>query len=68
MPSQEVVEVVLVLVLFTFTPNKSFAYFLNVESYNSVVLKSYNTELDKIIITFTNQNQCQINLTLLINK
>ena len=68
MPSQEVVEVVLVLVLFTFTPNTSYAYFLNVESYNLVVLKSYNTEFDKIIITFTNQNQCQVNLTLLINK
>ena len=54
MPSQEVVEVVLVLVLFTFTPNTSYAYFLNVESYNLVVLKSYNTEFDKLIITFTN--------------
>ena len=53
-PSQEVVEVVLILVLFTFTPNTSYAYFLNVESYNLVVLKSYNTEFDKLIITFTN--------------
>ena len=43
-------------VLYTFTPNRSYAYLLNVEPRNLVFLKTYNTELDEIIITFTNQN------------
>ena len=68
-PSLEVVEVVLVQcnlvdnqyqqkseVLYTFTPNKSYAYLLNVEPSNLVFLKTYNTEFDEIIITFTDQN------------
>ena len=86
-PSPEVVEVVLVQcnlvdnqyqqkseVLYTFTPNKSYAYLLNVEPSNLVFLKTYNTEFDEITITFTDQNGRQLeiedkfNLTLLINK
>ena len=86
-PSLEVVEVVLVQcnlvdnqyqqkseVLYTFTPNKSYAYLLNVEPSNLVFLKTYNTEFDEIIITFTDQNgkpleiEDKVNLTLLINK
>ena len=43
-------------VLNTFTPNKSDAYLLNVEPSNLLFLKTYNTEFDKIIITFTDQN------------
>ena len=85
--SLEVVEVVLVQcnlvdnqyqqkseVLYTFTPNKSYAYLLNVEPSNLVFLKTYNTEFDEIIIKFTNQNgrpleiEDKVNLTLLINK
>ena len=67
--SLEVVEVVLVLcnlvdnqyqqkseLLYTFTPNKSYCYLLNVEPSNLVFLKTYNTEFDEIIITFTDQN------------
>ena len=58
-PSIEVVEVVLVQcysvdnqyqqkseVLYTFTPNKSYAYLLNVEPSNLVFLKTYNTEFN----------------------
>ena len=86
-PSLEVVEAVLVHcnlvdsqyqqnseVLYTFTPNKSYAYLLNVETSNLVFLETYNTEFDKIIISFTDQNgrpletEDKINLTLLINK
>ena len=86
-PSLEVVAVVLVEcnlvdnqyqqnseVLYTFTPNKSYAYFLNVEISNLVFLKTYNTEFDEIIITFTDQNgrlleiEDEVNLKLLINK
>ena len=86
-PSLEVVEVVLVQcnlvdnqykqkseVLHTFTPNKSYVYQLNVEPSNFVFLKTYNTEFDEIIITFTDQNgrlleiEGKVNLTLLINK
>ena len=60
--------------LYTFTPNKSYAYLLNVETSNLVFLESYNTEFDEIIIKFTDQNgrtlekEDKVNLTLLINK
>ena len=86
-PNLEVVEVVLVQpnlvgnqyqqkceVLYTFMPNKSYGYLLNVEPSNLVFLKMNNTELDKIIITFMDQNgrpletEDKVNLTLLINK
>ena len=33
-------------VLYTFTPNKSYAYLLNVKTSNLVFLKTYNTEFD----------------------
>ena len=78
-PSHELVKVILVHcnlvdnqsqqkseVLYTFTPNKSYAYLLNVEP--------CNTEFDEIIITFTDQNgrpleiEEKLNFTLLINK
>ena len=85
--SLEVVEVVLVQrnlvdnqyqqkseVLYTFTPNKSYGNLLTVEPSNLVFLKTYNTELDEIIIPFTDQNgrllqtEDKVNLTLLIYK
>ena len=85
--SLEVVEVVLVRcnlvdnqyqqkfeVLYRFTPNKSYAYLLNVEPSNLVLLKTCNTEFDEIIITFTDQNrrpleiEDKVSLTLLINN
>ena len=43
-------------VLYTFPSNKSYAYLLNVEPSNLMFLKTYNTEVDEIIITFTDQN------------
>ena len=83
----EVVEVVLVKcnildiqwqqkseVLYTFTFNKFFAYLLNVQPCNLVFLKTYNTEFDVVIITFTGQNgrpfeiEDEVNLTLFVNK
>ena len=83
----EVVEVVLVKcnildiqwqqkseVLYTFTLNKFFAYLLNVQPCNLVFLKTYNTEFDVVIITFTGQNgrpfeiEDEVNLTLFVNK
>ena len=86
-PSLEVVEVVLVQcnlvdnqyqqkseVLHTFTPNKSYAYLFKVEPSNLAFFKTYNTEFDEIIITFTDQNgrplkiEDKVNLTLFINK
>ena len=60
--------------LHTFTPNKSHAYLWNVEPSKLVFLKTYNTDFDEIIITFTDQNdrpletEGKVNLTLLINK
>ena len=87
MRSLEAVEVVLVQrnlvenkhqqkseVLYTFMLNKSYAYLLNVKPSNLVFLKTYNTEFDENIITFTDQNRRpleikdKVNLTLLINK
>ena len=84
--SHEVVEVALVQcdlvdnqyqrkseILHTFTPNKSYVYLLNLEP-NILILKTYNTEFDEIIITFTDQNgrpleiEDKINLTLFNNK
>ena len=61
-------------VLYTFTQNKSYAYSLNVEPNNLVLLKTYNSEFDEIILTFTDYNgrtleiEDKVNLILLINK
>ena len=85
--SLEVVEVVLVqcslvgnqyqqisVVLYTFAPNESYAYLLNVEPSNLIFLKPYNTEFDNAIIIFADQNgralevKGKVNLTLFINK
>ena len=57
-----------------YTPNKSYAYLLNIEPNNLVFLKTSNTEFDEIIITFTDENgrpleiKDKVNLTCLINK
>ena len=86
-PSLKVVEAVLVQcnlvdnqyqekseVIYTFTPNKPYAYLLNVEPRNLVFLKTCNTEFDEIIITLTDQNgrplevKDKLNLIFLINK
>ena len=61
-------------VLYTFTSNISYAYLLNVKPSNLVFLKTFNTELDEILITFTSQNgrlleiEDKVNLKLLINE
>ena len=61
-------------VLYTFTPNKSYAKLLNLEPSNLVFLKTYNTEFGEIVITLTDQNvrplemEDKVNLTSLINK
>ena len=87
LPNLEVTEVVLVQcnlidnqyqekshVLYSFTPNKSYAYLLNVEPSNSVFWKTCNTEFDETIVTFKDQNgrllkiEDNVNLILLINK
>ena len=60
LPSLEVVEVVLVQynlvdneypqqVLYTFIPNKSYVYLLNVEPSNLEFLKTYNTDFVKLL-------------------
>ena len=67
--SLEIVEVVLVQcnlvdnqyqqkseVLYTFMPNKSYAYLVNVEPSNSLFLKT-STEFDQFIITFADENR-----------
>ena len=58
--------------LYTFMPNKSDVYQLNVEPSNLVFLKTYNTEFDYIFTTYINQIvrplkiEDKISLTLLI--
>ena len=60
--------------LYTFRPNKCYAYLLNIESSNSVFLKTFNTEFVEIIMRLTDQNgrplviEDRVNLTLLTNK
>ena len=60
--------------LYIFMPNKSYSCLFNVEPSNLVFLKTYNTEFDEIIITFTDQNgrpleiEDNVSLTLLIKK
>ena len=60
-------------VLNTYTPNKFYAYLLNVESSNLAILKTCNIEFDEIIRTFTDQNgrsveiEDKFNLTMLID-
>ena len=79
-PNLEVVEVVLVQcnlvdnqylrksdVLCVFNPSKSYGYFLNVEPSNLVFLKTYNTEFDEIIITFTDQNGTLLQIEVHVN-
>ena len=86
-PSLKVVEVVLVEcnlvynqyqqmseVLYTFTLNKSYAYLLNIELRNLVLLKTYDIEFDEIIEKFTDRNsrpleiKTKVDLILFINK
>ena len=61
-------------VLYTFMPNKFYAYLLNVEPSNLVFLKTYNTGFDETITTFKDRNcrpleiEDKVNLILLINK
>ena len=61
-------------VLYTFTPDKSFAYSLIVEPGNLEFLEIYDRDFDEIIITFTDQNsrpleiKDKVSLILLINK
>ena len=43
-------------VLYSFMPNKSYGYLLNVEPCNLVFLKTYNTEFDKTVIQFPYKN------------
>ena len=59
--------------LCTFTPNKFYAYLLNVEPNNLVFLETCDAEFDEIIIIFTDENgrpseiEDKVNLTLLLN-
>ena len=61
-------------VLYTFRPNKSYVYLLNIESSKLLLLKNYSTEFDEIIITFRGQKsraleiEDKVNLTLLISE
>ena len=63
--------------LYTFSPNESYAYLQNIQLSNLVFTETcstYNTDLDEIIIIFTDNNSKQlekedkVNLTLLINN
>ena len=59
-------------VLYTFVPNKSFGSLLDISPSNHIFLKTFNSEYDKIIVWFTDQNSKpleiadRINLTMII--
>ena len=59
-------------VLYTFVPNKSFGSLLDISPSNQIFLKRFNSEYDKIILWFTDQNskpleiEDRINLTMVI--
>ena len=68
-PQLEITEVVLIhcnivnndfqqdsIVLYTFVPNKPFGTLLEISPTNHIVLKTFNTEYDKIKVWFTDQN------------
>ena len=61
-------------VLYFFTSNKFYASLLNVEPSNLVLLKTYSTVFDDILIIFTDPNgkslkmKVSVSLALLINK
>ena len=84
-PHLEITEVVLVhcnilnndyqqdsRVLYTFVPNKPFGSLLEISPTNHIFLKTFNSEYDKITISFTDQNsqpleiEDKINLTMVI--
>ena len=85
LPHLEITEVVLVhcnmvnndyqqdsRVLYTFIPNKSFGSLLDISPSNHILLKTFNSEYDEIIVWFTDQNsqpleiEDRINLTMVI--
>ena len=43
-------------VLYTFVPNKSFGSLLDISPSNHIFLKTFNSEYDEIIVSFTDQN------------
>ena len=57
-------------VLYTFKPNKSYCYLLNVDPNNLLSWKIYNPDFDNTTITFAGQNgrpleiESKVNLTL----
>ena len=59
-------------VLYTFVPNKSFGRLLDISPSNHTFLKTFNSEYDEIIISFTDQNskpleiEDRTNLTMVI--
>ena len=84
-PHLEITEVILVpcnignndyqqdsRVLYTFVPNKPFGSLLEISPTNHIVLKTFNSEYDKIKVWFTDQKsqpletEDRINLTLVI--
>ena len=85
MPHLEITEVVLVhcnivnndyqqdsRVLYTFVPNKPFGSLLEISPTNHILLKTFNSECEEIIVWFTDQNsntleiKDRINLTIVI--
>ena len=58
-------------ILYTCSPNKSYAYWLSVEPSNLVLLKTFNTEFDEIIINLLIKwlgMEDKVSLRWLINK
>ena len=84
-PHLEITEVILVhcnmvnndyqhdsRVLYSFVPNKSFGSLRDISPPNHILLKTFNSEYDEIVVWFTDQNskpleiEGRINLTMVI--
>ena len=74
-PHLEITEVILVhcnmvnndyqqdsRVLYTLVPNKSFVSLLDISPSNHIFLKTFNSEYDEIVVSFTDQNSKQLEI------
>ena len=59
-------------VLYTFVSNKSFGSLVDISPSNNIFLKTFNSEYDEIVVSFTDQNskplekEDRINLNMVI--
>ena len=73
-PKLESLEVVSLLVLFSFVPNKQFGQLINIKQNSLIMMDTVNTEFSHIEVWFTGESskaleiEDNINLTLIIGQ